>query len=71
MADNKEWQVELEEYIRQGEPDEIEKSNAWKTAMKHLLPIHGTLEMHYDLNNRYMHIDYVSKSAIQSAKMAL
>ncbi len=51
------------------------KSNAWKTAMKHLLPIHGTLEMHYDLNNRYMHIDYVSKSAIQSAiqsaKMAL
>ena len=25
MADNKEWQVELEEYIRQGEPDVIEK----------------------------------------------
>ena len=27
------WELELNEYIRQGEPDKIEKSNAWKTAI--------------------------------------
>lgn len=27
------WKLELNEYIRQGEPDKIEKSNAWKTAI--------------------------------------
>ena len=32
MAENK-WKLELNEYIRQGEPDKIEKSNAWKTAI--------------------------------------
>jgi len=29
----KSWGLELNEYIRQGEPDKIEKSNAWKTAI--------------------------------------
>ncbi len=33
MSENKNWKTELEEYIRQGEPDEIEKSGAWKTAI--------------------------------------
>ena len=27
------WEFELNEYIRQGEPDKIDKSNAWKTAI--------------------------------------
>ena len=27
------WNLELNEYIRQGEPDKVEKSNAWKTAI--------------------------------------
>ena len=27
------WNIELNEYIRQGEPDRVEKSNAWKTAI--------------------------------------
>ena len=27
------WNSELSEYIRQGEPDKVEKSNAWKTAI--------------------------------------
>ena len=30
---DKYWKLELNEYIRQGEPDKIEKSNAWKTAI--------------------------------------
>lgn len=31
--DNKNWQVGLETYIRQGEPEQSEKSLAWKTAI--------------------------------------
>ena len=27
------WNLELNEYIRQCEPDKVEKSNAWKTAI--------------------------------------
>ena len=29
MSQEKKWQFELEEYIRQGEPEQIEKSEAW------------------------------------------
>ena len=31
--DNDKWQIDLEEYIRQGEPEQSEKSTAWKTAI--------------------------------------
>ena len=30
---DKNWQFELEEYIKQGEPDKAEKSKAWQTAI--------------------------------------
>ena len=30
---DKNWQFELEEYIKQGEPDSAEKSEAWQTAI--------------------------------------
>ena len=30
---DKNWQFELEEYIRQGEPERAEKSEAWQTAI--------------------------------------
>ena len=30
---DKNWQFELEEYIKQGEPDRAEKSEAWQTAI--------------------------------------
>lgn len=33
MAADKNWQFELEEYIKQGEPGQIEKSEAWQTAI--------------------------------------
>lgn len=32
MAENN-WELELNEYIRQGEPDKVDKSIAWKTAI--------------------------------------
>ena len=31
MADKRDWQYELEEYIRQGEPGKTERSYAWRT----------------------------------------
>ena len=31
--DKEKWQMDLEEYIRQGEPDQSEKSTVWKTAI--------------------------------------
>ena len=30
---DKNWQFELGEYIKQGEPDRTEKSEAWQTAI--------------------------------------
>ena len=33
ISEEKRWQFELEEYIRQGESEQIKKSEAWKTAI--------------------------------------
>ena len=33
MSEDKIWQLELEEYIRQGEPEQAEKSEAWQIAI--------------------------------------
>ena len=33
MSAEKNWQFELEEYIKQGEPGQIEKSEAWQTVI--------------------------------------
>ena len=33
MSDDIHWKFELDEYIRQGEPDRAEKSAAWCTAI--------------------------------------
>lgn len=33
MSDHKNWELQLNEYIRQGEPDKVDKSIAWKTAI--------------------------------------
>lgn len=56
MADNKNWQIELEEYIRQGEPGEIEKSNAWKTAIG-LQDVDGLKTSEYLLDTAKEHIE--------------
>ena len=33
MSKENNWQFELEEYIRQGEPEQTEKSEAWQIAI--------------------------------------
>lgn len=33
MSEEKKWKIELEEYIRQGEPERVEKSKSWQTAI--------------------------------------
>ncbi|HOO06600.1 MAG TPA: hypothetical protein PLH83_08960 [Ruminococcus sp.] len=33
MAQEHDWQYDLDEYIRQGEPDRSEKSAVWQTAI--------------------------------------
>ena len=70
MSAEKNWQFELEEYIKQGEPGQIEKSEAWQTAiglqavdgLKTSAYLLDTAKEHlgteYELKNRYMHVDY-------------
>ena len=55
MAD-KNWQYELEEYIRQGEPDKAERSNAWKTAIG-LQEVDGLETSEYLLDTAKEHIE--------------
>lgn len=56
MSDIKNWQTELDEYIRQGEPNEVEKSNAWKTAIG-LQSVDGLKVSEYLLNTAKEHIE--------------
>ena len=65
MADEKNWQTDLEEYIRQGEPEQAEKSNAWKTAIG-LQDVDGLKTSEYLLDTAKEHIE--GKITIESAK---
>lgn len=56
MSDNQRWQFELEEYIRQGEPDRIEKSEAWQTAIG-LQAVDGLKTSAYLLDTAKEHIE--------------
>lgn len=56
MSENKKWQFELEEYIRQGEPEQIEKSEAWKTAIG-LQAVDGLKTSAYLLDTAKEHIE--------------
>ena len=55
MSD-KNWQFELEEYIRQGEPDRAEKSEAWQTAIG-LQAVDGLKTSEYLLDTAKDHIE--------------
>lgn len=55
MSD-KSWQFELEEYIRQGEPGRIEKSEAWQTAIG-LQAVDGLTTSEYLLDTAKEHIE--------------
>lgn len=54
MSEN--WKVDLEEYIRQGEPDKIARSNAWKTAIG-LQDVDGLKTSEYLLDTAKEHIE--------------
>jgi hypothetical protein len=56
MSEEQNWQFELEEYIKQGEPDKIEKSKAWRTAIG-LQAVDGLKTSVYLLDTAKEHIE--------------
>lgn len=56
MSAEKNWQFELEEYVKQGEPGQIEKSEAWRTAIG-LQAVDGLKISAYLLNTAKEHIE--------------
>ena len=56
MSEDKRWQFELEEYIRQGEPGRIEKSAFWQTAIG-LQAVDGLKTSDYLLDTAKNHIE--------------
>ena len=56
MSVEKNWQFELEEYIKQGEPGPIEKSEAWQTAIG-LQAVDGLKTSAYLLDTAKEHIE--------------
>lgn len=56
MPDNRNWQTELDEYIKQGEPTKAERSDAWKTAIG-LQDVDGLKTSEYLLDTAKEHIE--------------
>ena len=56
MAQEHDWQYDLDEYIRQGEPDRSEKSAAWQTAIG-LQDVDGLQTSDYLLETAKEHIE--------------
>lgn len=56
QGENEKWQLDLEEYIRQGEPGQSEKSAAWKTAIG-LQDVDGLKTSEYLLETAKEHIE--------------
>ena len=56
MSADKNWQFELEKYIQQGEPGQIEKSEAWRTAIG-LQAVDGLKTSAYLLDTAKEHIE--------------
>ena len=54
--DHERWQMDPEEYIRQGEPEQSEKSTAWKTAIG-LQDVDGLKTSEYLLETAKEHIE--------------
>lgn len=65
MSRGKQWQFELEEYIRQGEPRKAEKSEAWQAAIG-LQDVDGLQPSKYLLDTAKDHIE--GKISIQEAQ---
>ena len=65
MSAENNWQFELEEYIRQGEPGQIEKIEAWQTAIG-LQAVDGLKTSAYLLDTAKEHIE--GKISIEEAQ---
>lgn len=56
MSETNRWKLELEQYIRQSEPDKAEKSKAWETAIG-LQDVDGLKTSAYLLETAKEHIE--------------
>lgn len=56
MSEEKKWEIELNEYVKQGEPDKVTKSNAWKVAIG-LQDVDGLETSAYLLETAKEHIE--------------
>lgn len=56
VLSDKNWELELNEYIRQGEPDKVDRSNAWKTAIG-LQDVDGLKPSEYLIETAKEHIE--------------
>ena len=65
MSNEYKWQYDLEEYIKQGEPERAEKSYAWQTAIG-LQDVDGLKTSDYLLDTAKEHIE--GKITIEAAK---
>lgn len=56
MADERNWQFELTEYIKQGEPDKSQRSEVWRAAIG-LQDVDGLKTSEYLLDTAKEHIE--------------
>lgn len=68
MANEKKWQLDLDEYIRQGEPEQAEKSEAWQIAIG-LQQVDGLQTSDYLLDTAKDHIE--GKISIKEAQQRI
>ncbi|MDO5422202.1 MAG: Fic family protein [Eubacteriales bacterium] len=68
MAEEKDWQFDLDEYIRQGEPERVEKSEAWQIAIG-LQQVDGLQTSAYLLDTAKEHIE--GKISIKQAQQRI
>ena len=56
MSEKKPWQLELDEYIRQGEPGRVQKAESWQTAIG-LQQVDGLEVSEYLLDTAKLHVE--------------
>ena len=56
VSNNKNWEYDLDEYIREGEPDKVEKTKSWKAAIG-LQDVDGLKTSSYLLDTAKDHIE--------------
>ena len=62
MDKKEDWNLELSEYIKQGETNQVEKTKTWETAVG-LQDVDG-------LKNKSVHIDYIQSVEYNNSKIS-